>query len=649
VASVDNNGRVTAHTAGSTTITALAEGKQGTLGITVLDGALMGPAGGTMTMDNGAVTLTVPAGAVPTGTPITLVSVNPSGTQPANVQLTGAVYRLGPPGLTFAQPATVTLKYNTANFPAWAMAGDLTLVRNTAGQWGSLSDIAVDVNAGTVSGKTTGIPAASQGRVAGDGVAGDDQDGGADHSVGALPPQVGLTPGAGSVNAQQRSVRFHAGLVPRGGGVSMPATAPANTPQWKFRWRTTGQNGVLGGGGTSTGWTTNPDQQYIATVPVLNDLSGQIDMVFVDVLLNPDAENNPAQQRIVTAQAAINADLQTTYEISPDDKTIGPSASANFQLVVRDRQGNVLQPLPGSEFTWQSTSNHGSLGPTTPTQAMATYNSAGTFNFPPPRVDEITATVEGVTTVVEREVVWDFSEFPPKMVVVHHNEELRELRGEAKAFVTVKVDYTVKLEPVSNNVSVGGNKQLQVVLDPPYNGPGLEYKYTNSAAHGDLNVANGVRTASKQVTYTAKQFSNGGTDQLEVEVVSVVAGVQLESLGKGNATVEVDPWRNGLIGPAQQTTDFGTWFTSAQIRVAKVAGATQYEVKAETPDGLYTKTFAGATSSNPFSVNEVLDGGTHWLINIEAGFNSIESAADARWNIYFNKYKDTVVRYKATQ
>jgi hypothetical protein len=264
-------------------------------------------------------------------------------------------------------------------------------------------------------------------------------------------------------------------------------------------------------------------------------------------------------------------------------------------------------------------------------------------------VDDIKATIEGVTIVTERQVVWDFSGFPPRMVTEHHSEEMRELKGEAKGFVTVKVDYQVKLEPLSNTVSVGGTRQLQAVLTPPYDGPGLEYIYTYPGSNGELNVASGTRTASKQVTFTAKEFSNGGTDQIDVEVVSVVSGVQLESLGTGQASVEVDPWRDGFIGPAQRITEFGTWFTSAQIRVRKVTGATQYEVKAETPDGLYTKTFSGATSSNPLTVNEVLDGGEFWLINIEAGFNSIESAADARWNIYLNKYQNTEVKYKAKQ
>lgn len=644
VATVSTTGLVTALATGSTTITATSEGKSGTIALTVVTGSVVGPTGGTLTAGNGSIEVTVPPGAVSTATPITLTALpTPTVAPPANVQFNGPVYELGPPGLTFTQPVTVKLKYDVTTMPHWAMTGDLTVYRSNGTQWNALTDIVVDVNAGTVSGKTTAF-GSSLARLRPGANMAEANGGGSNVTTGVNYASVTLTPNTASVNFQQRSVSFHAHLVPVGNSIPIPAPGVSSpTPQWKFRWRTTGQNGVLGSGGNVTGWTTSTDEQYIATNAVLDQLSGPIDIVYVDVLLNPAEENNPSAQRIVTRQVTVDADLETTYEISPANKTIGAGAVQNFQLVIRDKAGNILQPRPNSEITWQSSANHGTLN-SGGNQPTATYTAKSTFAFPPPRVDDVEATIVGVTTVTNRQVVWDFSQIPPKLQVVHENSETRQLQGKAKGFVTVKVDYQLQITPTNNTISVGGTQQFQVTLTPPYSGPGIELKSTTSVSHGTLSINNTNRT----LTYSAKAIDPGGTDQIGVEVVSVVGGTQLESLGMVQASIDVDPWRNGFIGPNQIINQFGNYFTSAQIRVAKVTGATTYEVKADTPDGLYTKTFSGATSTNQFSVGEVLDGGSHWLINIEAGFNTIPSAADARWNLYLTKYNSTVVKYKAT-
>ncbi len=648
VASVSGTGVVTALVVGSTTITATSEGKTGIIVMTVSPGAVVGPNGGTVTAGNGTVEVTVPAGAVSAATPISLTLVAaPTTAAPAKVQFNGPVYQLGPAGVTFAQPVTIKLKYDLATMPRWAMTGDLAVFGSNGTQWSALTNTVVDLNAGTISGKTSSFGAAPAALRALGSAAVADQPG-PQVSAGVSYATVTLTPATGSVNFQQRAVSFHAHLVPLGAGIPIPvpgATTP--TPQWKYRWRTTGQNGVLGSGGTVSNWSTKADEQYVATNPQLNLLSGPIDVVYVDVLLNPSEESNPAAQKITTREVTVDADLKTTYEVSPRDKTIDPGQTQNFQLVIRDKEGNILQPFPNSEITWLSSGNHGALGGAA-NNPVTTYTAKSTFSSPPPRVDDIKVTIVGKTTVTNREVQWDFSSGLPKLQVISTTTETRELKGEAKGFVTVKVNYQVKLEPVNKTISVGGTQLLVVTLDPAYDGPGLEYKYTNSAGHGTLNVTSGARTSNKQVTYSAKALDAGGTDQLEVEVVSVAAGVELESVGKGQASIVVDPFRTGFIGPNQRINQFGSFFTAAQIRVNKVPGATKYEISATTPDGPYSKTFGGATSTDPYTVGQVLDGGTYWYINIEAGFNTIESAADARYNLYFTKYKNTVIKYKAT-
>ncbi len=649
VATVNSAGTVTALAEGSTTITAISEGQSGTIDLTVATGAVIGPSGGSLTAGNGTITVTIPPGAVSTATPITLVQVAPPTTAPpTNVQFNGPAFALGPAGQAFTQPVTIALKYSAATMPAWAMTGDVAIYLSNGAQWTALTNVVVDSAAGTVTGQTTALGASATSlRLRPDmaAAAGD----GSTVTTGVADPTINLTPTVASVNFQQRSVSFDVSLSGTGNGILKPAPGPTPTPQWKFRWRTTGAHGVLGGGGTTTGWTTSSREQYIANDPNLNGLTGPIDQVFVDVLLNPAEENNPSAQRIITAQQTVDADLQITYEISPDLKTIGPGVAQAFQLVMRDRQGNFLQPQPNHRIKWASSSNQGTLAGGN--QVTSTYTSNSTFTTPPPRVDDIEVEIEGLTFVQERVVTWDLLSVPgvPQMIVTMKPKEERKLEGKAKAFVTVKVDYQVTLSPGSSTISANENKQLQVTVTPPYNGPGFEYKYTLTGTHGTLDVTNGTRTTKTTVTYTAKGPPNQGTDQIAVEVVSVVANVQLESVATGQASVQVDGWALASFTVVQLPSGGGaSTFTAAQIRIPKAAGATSYEVSAPgSPDGPYATTFGGATSTNQFSVFQVLDGGSYWAINVAGGFNTIPSAAASRAALYQSMYGSVQWKYRA--
>lgn len=654
VATVSQAGLVSALAAGATTITATSEGRSGGLTVDVVAGTLVGTSGGVVTGGNGGIQLTIPPGAVTSPTPVTITQLPaPPGGAPPNALFNGATYRIGPAGTTFSQPVTVTLKYDAAALPGWAMTGDLGIFAGSGGAWTALSNVSVNTTAGTVTGTTTTLGAsvggAGRGGRGGAGAVAQAQTAPTDVTGGVNYASVTLTPSSGSVNFQQRSVSFHAGLVPTGTGIPLTAAgASAPSPQWKFRWRTTGQNGTLGGGMTVTGWTTAMDQQYIATNPVLDQLSGQIDMVYVDVLLNPSQENNPAAQVIVTRQASIDADLETTYEVSPSDKTIGAGQSASFQLVIRARDGSILQPRPNTEITWQSSGNHGTLN-AGQNQPAASYQARTTFTAPPPRVDDITVNVTGVTTVTERQVVWDFSQIPPRLQVVHENTVTRQLQGDARGFVTVKVDYQVQLQPASSKITAGGTQQLQAVLTPAYDGPGLAFKWNNSANQGTLNVANGAHSQSRQPTYTSGNFPTGGTDNISVHVVSFVGGTELETLGSAQASIEVDPWRTAYFIVTQSFPSEQSTFTAATLRVPKVAGAGTYIVEGTIQGTPYNRTISGATSTNQYSVGEVLDGGTYWYINMEAGFNTVPSAAQARFAQYQAKYGPATARYRVTQ
>lgn len=653
VATVSASGLVTALATGTTTITATSEGIDGTLALTVAAGSLVGSTGGTVSSGDGGLEITIPPGALTTATPISVTTTgSPASSPPASVQFNGMSYVIGPPGVTFAQPVTIKVKYDPATLPKWVMTGDLGVFLSGGAGWTELSDASVDVNAGTVSGTTTTIGASSGGRGGRGGGAASIvlADGnGPNVTAGVNYASVSLTPGSGSVNFQQRSVAFHAGLVPTGTGIPLSASGlTQGQPLWKIRWRTTGQNGSLGTGGTSTGWGTSMDAQYIATNAVLDQLSGPIDQVFVDVLLNPSEENNPAAQIIVMRQATVDADLQVTYDLVPDDKTIGPGETTNFKLLVRDRQGNAVQLPANARVKWASSANHGTLGPWGGNQDNVDYTSKSTFSVPPPRVDDIKATVENLSFTENRQTTWELG-IPPTLVTnvehIQHNDQA----GEAKGFVTVHVDYQVQLQPASNQIKAGGTQQLDVVLTPAYDGPGLAYKYTRSGNQGMLDVTNGAHSSQKTVTFTAKDFATGGTDDITVDVVSWVGGTELETLGSSQASVEVDPWRTAYFIVTQSFPSEMSTFTAATLRIPKVTGASTYIVEGTVLGAPYNKTFGGATSTNQYSVGEVLDGGSYFYINLAAGFNTIPSAAQARFALYQSQYGSATGRYKVTQ
>ena len=257
--------------------------------------------------------------------------------------------------------------------------------------------------------------------------------------------------------------------------------------------------------------------------------------------------------------------------------------------------------------------------------------------------------IDGVTTVVERSTHWDFSNLIHPVLVVDRTQTVTyNLQGTAHTFVTVHVNYTVSLQPGNPTISVGGNQSLSLTLTPAYTGPGLAYVWTSPGTHGTLSETNGNYSANKQATYTAKALDVGGTDQISVRVVSYLASTELETLGTGTASVVVDAFRSASFSARQIPINGGvSYFTSATLEIPKVAGATSYQVQGTVLGAPYTNTFTGATSTNTQSLGQVLDGGSVFYINLDAGYNTIKSAADARLANYRTQYASSTAKYKA--
>lgn len=139
VATVDAAGRVTAAAPGAAVITATSEGRQGTASVSVQEGGVIGAAGGTISAGDGAFQLVVPAGAI---TSPTAISVGRAAAPPAHPGLvSGTGWDVGPVGVSFAVPATVTVRYDATATPAASSAAASPLLWSVRQRSGTSWDL----------------------------------------------------------------------------------------------------------------------------------------------------------------------------------------------------------------------------------------------------------------------------------------------------------------------------------------------------------------------------------------------------------------------------------------------------------------------------------------------------------------------------
>lgn len=150
VATVSGSGVVTGVAVGSAVIKASSSGREASVELTVRAAGAMTSAGGTIGTTTSTVRLTVPAGALATATTLT---VEPTEDPVGNEHLVaGTSYEFGPDGTQFAQPVTLTLKYDPAKLPAGASPASLRIAKYTGDRWTIIDeDASVDAASGTVS------------------------------------------------------------------------------------------------------------------------------------------------------------------------------------------------------------------------------------------------------------------------------------------------------------------------------------------------------------------------------------------------------------------------------------------------------------------------------------------------------------------
>jgi hypothetical protein len=358
VATVSSDGLVTAVGPGAATITATSESKTGSAAVTVADGGHVTPAGGTFTAADGAVKITVPAGAVgaPVAITVTAETAPPTGLPDGTYGVVGTSFTFGPEGTTFSAPVTVTVKYDPAKKPVWALPTDLALYHFTGGAWVELPNLVVDSAAHTVTAETNSF---------------------SPFTVGTNLPQGALTPAIGSVNFIQRSVVFTASIP------GHPSTGLT------YAWTGTGRNGVISP-------LFGADAQYTMTQPQLPP--GDLDQVQVIIRGNIDPTMPNVLVPLASAEATINANLQFTYEVNPDDSEPDFGATQALRALIRNADGSIYQNpanLPVL-MVWNSSQFHGDLDIHNPNhktdvdRGVYTAKTAAQSAQLPPRVDQVT-------------------------------------------------------------------------------------------------------------------------------------------------------------------------------------------------------------------------------------------------------------------
>ncbi|MGE3616331.1 MAG: hypothetical protein AB7L66_10710, partial [Gemmatimonadales bacterium] len=330
--------------------------------------------------------------AAPAGLGISIVAEStPPAPPPGDAWLPGATsYRLGPDGTQFAVPVTVTLRYDPATLPPWAVTSDLGIRRWDGTQWHALTDIVVDTVGHTISGKTSGFSTF-------------------DFAVD-LPPVV-LTPAPAQVNYNQRHVQFQA-QVP-----DHEASA------FRYRWVTTGNVGSL------IDLFADNEKEYFTDSPLIPD--GTIDLVGVEISAQEE-EGGPFIP-IANTTVKVTSDLNWSFELNPFSQKVGFRETAQLHAVVRERDGGIYES-PDLYYEYTFTGNAGDLEPEDGVRVQEselTYTAWAPSKQvkDPPRGEKVTA------KFILRSLQWSGTAFNPNQQTF----TFREI-GTADAFLEIGED-----------------------------------------------------------------------------------------------------------------------------------------------------------------------------------------------------------------
>ncbi len=112
------------------------------------DPQVVGPSGGTVSLLNGAVQISVPAGAL--SADVRLTAEVTTNFPASELVVSGSTIELGPTGTTFATPVSVTVAYDPSSLPAGVNESELRLRKVIGGEWEDAGDSSPNVAANTV-------------------------------------------------------------------------------------------------------------------------------------------------------------------------------------------------------------------------------------------------------------------------------------------------------------------------------------------------------------------------------------------------------------------------------------------------------------------------------------------------------------------
>lgn len=295
VAAVSATGVVTGLTAGATQVTATSEGRQGAAAVTVLQGAVLNPAGGVAASSDSGAVLTFPAGAL---TQPQAITITPQPALPPHPRLiAGTGYDFGPAGATFAQPVTVRLAYPALAVGAVAQSL-LRVHRYRNGTWEEVGGpVVIDSVRRTVSAQTTSFSS---------------------YAILALPPPaavatITVTPDSADVLVQ--------------GTVALTAT-------------TRDASGTVLTDRPVTWQTANP---AVATVSASGVVTGLAPGV-VTITAASEGQQGTGRIRVVPAPVA-------TVTVTPASGEVPFRGTLSLSAATRDGSGNLLT---GRIVTWQT-------------------------------------------------------------------------------------------------------------------------------------------------------------------------------------------------------------------------------------------------------------------------------------------------------
>lgn len=490
---------------------------------------VVGPDGGTLTFEDGKVSLSVPAGAVSSDLQ---VSVAP-GTGPASELLVaGTTWDLGPDGTTFASPVTLTVGYESGALPAGVREAELVLARSQGGGWQPVPGSVVNAGANSVAAPLSGFSVYGV--------------------VGVPVASLTITPDPATVEAGgtvtlEASPRSEGGMVLPDRSVDWSSEDPSVA--------TVDDQGVVSGVSEGSTTVTASVEGVEATVTV----TVQVSVAVVEV--------EPAEAELTVGQSLDLSATPRAGDGSALDREVVWSSSAESVATV-DGEGRVDAVGEGS--TTISATSEGVEG----TAAITVTNPVASIELSAPvqgivagGTTQLTATLRdgGGNVLDDREVTWSSSDEAVATV-------------DADGLVTTLATGVVTLTAMSEGVEA--TVELTVTLDWSIYAGAWSGSWTNTtfastdAIDATLTIDIATLTATLILDVDGPVF--GMSDPLPMTIVAEIGAtaihVDYDAPLHGRVVVDLEPGAFDIESESVPASGFEAWTFTGTIDETTLSG-----------------------------------------------------------------------------